>query len=79
MQIDVSICSSISLRSVSRICTININAANNNSHTLRRRIDSWNGQNIWMVMGTLRNSVIILDETKFNKHDLMGATVTGMI
>ena len=30
-------------------------------------------------MGTLRKSVIILDETKFNIHDLMGATVTGMI
>ena len=30
-------------------------------------------------MGTLRKSVIILDETKFNIHDLMGATDTGMI
>ena len=30
-------------------------------------------------MGTLRKSVIILDETKFNIYDLMGATVTGMI
>ena len=29
-------------------------------------------------MGTLRKSVIILDETKFNIHDLMGATDTGI-
>ena len=33
----------------------------------------------WMIMETLRKSVIILDETNFNIHDLMGATVTGMI
>ena len=26
-------------------------------------------------MGTLRKSVIIIDETKFNIHDLLGATV----
>ena len=78
MQIDVSICSSISLRSVSRSCIININAIHD-THSSRKRIDSWNGQNIWMIMGTLRKSVIILYETKFNIHDLMGATVTGMI
>ena len=29
--------------------------------------------------GYLRKSVINLYETKFNIHDLMGATVTGMI
>ena len=68
MQIDVPICSSISLRAVSRICIININVVKN-SHTSRKRIDSWNGQNIWLIMGTLRKSVIILDETKFNNHD----------
>ena len=27
----------------------------------------------------METSVIILDETKFNIHDLMGVTVTGMI
>ena len=50
-----------------------------NSHTSRTRIDSWNGQHICLIVGTLRKSVIILGETKFNIHDLMGATVTGMI
>ena len=76
MQIDVPIYLSYLLRAVSRICIINTNAVKN-SHTSRKRIDSWNGQNIWMIMGTLRKSVIILDETKFNIYDLMGATVTG--
>ena len=29
--------------------------------------------------GNFTKSVIILDETKFNIHDLLGATVAGMI
>ena len=68
MQIDVPICSSYLLRAVSRISIININAVKN-SHALRKRIDSRNGQNIWLIMGTLRKSVIILDETKLNIYD----------
>ena len=68
MQIDVPICSSYLLGAVSHICIININAVKN-SHTSRKRIDSRNGQNIWLIMG---KSVIILDETKFNIFDLDG-------
>ena len=65
MQIDVPNCSSISLRSVSRICIIIVNAVKN-SHISRKRIVSWNGQSIWLVMRTLWKAVITLDETKFN-------------
>ena len=34
---------------------------------------------MWMIMGTLRKSVIILDEAMFDIHDLTGVIVTGMI
>ena len=63
---------------ISRICVININAVKN-SHTSRKRICSLNWQNIWLIMETLRKSVSILDETKFNIYDLLGANITGVI
>ena len=71
MQIDVPICSSYLLKAVSRICIFNINAVKN-SHISRKRIHSRNGQNMWMIMGTLRKSIINLEGTKFNICDSDG-------
>ena len=76
MQIDVSICTSISLRSVSRICIMNINAVKLSYLKKEDRQLEWAKH--MDDYGYLRKSVIILDETKFNIHDLMGATVTGI-
>ena len=56
----------MSLRSVSRICIININAAKNlkqeDRHPAKHMIDYGDFDSDW-------KSVIILDETKFNIYD----------
>ena len=75
MQIDVSICSFISLRSVSRICIININAVKLSYLKKEDKQLEWAKH-----MDEYRSFTEVSNYSRLNKvHDLIGATVTGMI